>query len=262
MIARPHVGIMTVCLTFCLASCSVKEDRRECPVLVQLDMSSHYAEGQDVIIRASGEEVSVKQYYYPGLSDTLLQFSMPKGPLTISGYTAMRNCYCEGSVVRCRPGCQYDRLYTYSNSLLAYGEFAPDTVVLHKQFSRMDFNLSHILDAGDSLWTASVVGGYSGLETSTGLPLEGSYDVPCERQDKASFSLRVPRQGDDRLELRLTSGRDRGLTFPIGAMLRQAGFDWSAIDLDDVRLDIKTFEADVSIVIVDWETGFEKYVEI
>jgi len=250
------------CLSLFTSSCSIKEDRRDCPVILALDMSSSGAENQNVVISTVNEEVMLKQYYYPGLSDSLVLFSIPKGTLMVSGITSLQVCHIDDLTVRCPEGMQYDKVYTYSKFVTAIEEFTFESVVLHKQYAALEFVLTRILSDDDSVCEATITGNYSGLNLIDGSPIESYYLTPCECVDSTFFKVRVPRQGDDKLELNLVLSSGKTFTFPIGTMLSESGYDWCAEDLDDARIEISTIEAGVSITILDWETGFEVNVRI
>jgi len=250
------------CILLLLFSCSVKEDRLDCPVQLSLDISSYGIEDQGLVISTTNENVIIKQYYYPGLSDSLLLFSMPKGELFISGITTLSSCYVADMKVLCPEGRQYDRLFTYSNTIKAMGEYASDRIIMHKQYTLLELDLAHIITKDDFVDKLTVKGNYSGLDLIDGTPLTLPYKTRCDCIDSTHFLVRVPRQGDDRLELDLVMSSGKILTFPIGTMLRQSGFDWNAEDLDDARIEIVTIEAGVTITIQDWETGFAYVVHI
>ena len=66
------------------------------------------------------------------------------------------------------------------------------------------------------------------------------------------------------LVMRLIRKTDKSLEkeYDLSEFINSSGYDWTAMDLDDIRIGIDYARALTSISVIDWKTGFETMIII
>jgi hypothetical protein len=90
--------------------------------------------------------------------------------------------------------------------------------------------------------------------------LQGSLRLPF-RQEGGGFCCRVPRQGDSSLRLELYRGEALARSFPIGKIIEESGYDWTAEDLEDVDIRLDYQDTGVNFTVNGWEHEITFYYE-
>lgn len=226
------------------ASCNaVKEDRRECPCILSVEMRNLPAYPATLFVNDSlaGE----------AQRDTTLQVWVTAGgQVTLAAFSGARPA--GDMTVRIPHGEQAPALYTYQAGADCTGESVRAVVQMHKQFCLLQVRFLGPPGWGNPL---SVVlrGGVNGFSLPDGRPLEGAFRCHL---DKTS-ACRIPRQHPgDPLWLDLLLEDDVLRSFPLGTYLEQAGFDWTAPDLPD-----KVLEVDVSLTSIRFQAPGWNMVE-
>ena len=245
-------NIILVVLLPLLASCSVKEDRDECPCWLQIDLStcSHFADRVSLKGWTSASPVFGVQV----LSEDFSSAHEEEVPRTMvsycatSGLDASRN---SGMSVVIPEGEQSDRLYAYRADVQAYGETAYDKVSLHKQYAAVAVKIG---DGGNGC-SVHVRSRWNGLDLVSLKPLAGAFEFTPELTEEKVWYFRLPRQGDDSLVMEITDRSGNTYPYDLGDEIRRTGYDWSAVDLDDIMLGVDYASGKLTIEVIPWEEG-------
>lgn len=247
-----RINIIPVAILPFIVCCSVKEDRDGCPCWLQIDLStcSHYAES--VSLKGWTDSGSVfgvqvvKEDFAPDHEE-----EVPRAMIHYSASSGLDSNMHSGLSVVIPEGSQSDRIYAYRADVPAFGETAYDKVSLHKQYAavavRIDDNHNDYSVAVRSLW--------NGLRLDDLSPVAGRFIFVPEKTEDRVWYFRLPRQGDDTLVMDIT-GPD-GYTYPLdlGGLIRETGYDWNAVDLDDIMLGVDYVTGDISIEVIPWQEG-------
>ena len=211
-------------------SCTiVKEYRRDCPCTLAVEMRSLplcpvrlYANGL-----LAGE----------ALRDTCLSVTVPRGPRAVLAAVAGAMPGVSGALeLRIPFGSESPPLYAWSAVADCSGDTGAATVLLARHFCYL--SLEVVSPPGWAQpFQAAVRGEVDGWSPDASTPTAGPFRCTLS----SGYTCRLPRQrpGSELwLDIVMPEGVVR--TFPLGAVLQKAGYDWTAPDLLDIglRLDL------------------------
>lgn len=247
-----RINIILVVLLPLLASCSVKEDRDECPCWLQIDLStcSHYADR----VSLKGWTSSSPVFGVQVLSEDFSSSHEEEVPRTMVSYCAtsgLDDSRSSGMLVIVPEGMQSDRLYAYRADVQAFGETAYDKVSLHKQYAAVAVKI----DDSDNDYSVTVKSRWNGLDLVSLKPVAGSFRFAPERNEEKVWYFRLPRQGDDSLIMEITGANGYTYPYDLGRLIRESGYDWAAEDLDDIMIGVDYHSGQTTIKVIPWEEG-------
>ena len=218
-----------------LASCSVKEDRSDCPCWLT--------------VRASYPQELVSAWFgthtlFEGHDGELIDCRVPRG--IVEGVASTGDFSVQ-------EGQQMAELFasvTKVNTVCEETEVAPQ---LHKQFARVDIDFKDE-DDGRTAYDLLVTGNVSGSDKRTLEPLEGAFRcAPEPIMDGRGYEFRVPRQKDETLRLELSYHGNPVETIDLGYLIGKTGFDWKAENLGDVSILCDLPAHTFTITVMEWE---------
>ena len=217
-----------------LCSCSVKEDRSDCPCWITV---------------TARETTSLSAWYGSQIildnhSGGLVDHMAPRGIVDIVA--------SEGNFTA-PEGEQMGELFAQLQHLDTDGEFASTGIELKKQFATVSLDFKDG-DDGRIGYDLIVVGNVSGADIHTLAPVEGVFRcVPIPITDGRGYAFRSPRQKDESLTLLLQSEGDTVDTLPLGELIRKAGFDWKRESLGDVAILCDIPARTFTITVMEWD---------
>ena len=226
-----------------LSSCSVLDDRSDCPCYLTIDLPEDYERLYVSIWSQDGFEI--EDMVVPSSCPSGYTLMVPRGKLWCSVATSDDWNIAEGE--------ECARLYFTVNELDTSDEKVAFKPAMHKQFCLMTIVL---LEAarGDGVMDVCMKGDVCGYD-ATGQPLPGPFLCHLE----SSFSshdhcldCRVPRQKASSLVLDVKYTSEVTMTLPVGLYLEESGYDWNALDLEDVTLEIDSRESCVVVKTDKW----------
>lgn len=151
-------------------------------------------------------------------------------------------------------GQQMNELFAQLIPLDTDGEFAYAGVELKKQFATVYLDFKEE-DDGRASYDLEVAGTVSGADIHTLKPVEGVFRCTPEplADENRGYALRVPRQKDESLTLRLLDQGEIVDTIPLGELIRKAGFDWTKESLSDVSILCDIPAHTFTITVMEWE---------
>lgn len=216
-------------VTCAFLSCTVLEDRTDCPCYLTIDLPDQYERLFIDISSVDGFEVA--EYVRPSSFPDGLILAVPRGRMRVS--VSDRDDW----IIPLGEDCP--ELYFAVDEL----DTDVEAVTLEPRMCKQYCTMTIVMDgAGERLPVMKVRGDVCGYDVF-GQPLPGEFLHRLE-----SSSLRVPRQRGPTLLLEVGNT----LTLPVGLYLEEAGYDWNESDLQDVTLEIHSREAMVSVATDKW----------
>ena len=241
-----------VLLLCCLASCYVKEDRSACPCFLSVAVENP-SPGQPVGLRFRCEGFELLREV---TADTVLVVPVPKQEVEV---LALSGAALPSDSGRLQIPLGYDSppLYLFRGQVDARADTAFVNVLLHKHFCRLSMHFDGPPGWGEPYW-AEVRGRVDGIDLD-GEPSGG--DFSC-RLDNGG-SVRRPRQ-DPEEELWLDVAMpDRVVrSFTLGTQMLNAGYDWTAADLEDLDLRLDFSVTTLTLHLGDFSSVVPLEVEI
>ena len=246
---RMTVGALAVAV---MASCSVKEDRSDCPCWLTVDLSE--TNGAYVQLKAWCPAPVFSESIPRSQRDDFHEYRVPRGQVRLSAYRETPGLFLEGDVLSITEGSQMDSLFASTTLVNTVAEFAHETIRLHKNFATVSVIFKDEENGRPADCRLDVSGTVAGINVQTLAPVPGRFSCTAEEPLEGGFTFRVPRQMDANLNAALYS-RDGILmeSYPVGWLIQQAGFDWNKTDLSDVEIMVDTPTATFTITVKEWD---------
>lgn len=265
---------MTGCLLalWICVSCTVREDRSDCPCYVDLDY-------RQVLLSTRADDAAGRvevAFYDPACCWTAAhalrscpeeeEVAVEKGQLQVVAvvHTHPWQHFLEaGTQIVCEPGNEIDALSVHTEFVDCRGETTRCLLQPHKQFTTLTFT-----DEQDGAlcrqYHMVIRGTTCGFEATDFSAVEGPYHCTIQEADESgAIRVRVPRQKRDDLLLEFWDKKEQRLVFtcPVGLYLFASGYDPAAPDLPDCTLRIDFRQALLYLLITDWneETIYRLY---
>lgn len=255
------VRVLVAGAVLALGSCSVKEDRALCPCFLTLDLSGveqlHLRkEGLDAL----GVYVTDCNGFVAedniALEDCVQEYvvAVPRGVIDLCvGASGYGGVFSAADGLSIPEGEQCPVVYMYADKIAAEGNSIRKAAILHKNWCRIDLNMKNTVSGYTRPFHVSVVGNICGYSTD-GTPKEGPFSCESERSRAGVCQVRVPRQIDDSLWLRVHfEDADEIRGFPLGAFMSSSGYDWTAADLEDIQVSMDFARSAVTLTISSWQ---------
>lgn len=236
-----------------LLSCSVKEDRDGCPCWLDIDVSACSRHSDVVYLKGwhKDEKVIGDKVYLSDFPD-IYEKAVPRGMLEYTAYLGTDVSLLSGDSVLIPEGHQSDKLYAYRATVWAEGETAWDVIVPHKQFATVTVRINESVDEDTGI---TILGETAGFNVADMTPVRGNFTYSTVRDENGLAVFRLPRQINKELTMSLTRDDDVITTLQLGDLITQAGYDWSATDLDDIFIDISSIGLDTPVTVSIWIEG-------
>jgi len=220
-----------------LSACSVKEDRLPCPCILTIDLENLRGEHQlemetaTVAYLCNGDGCFLPEEVPPEM-----EVETTKSGISVyfHSLSSAWGRFSHGDSLIIHTGQECPPIYSYSKSLDTNCEVLRDTVLMHKNFSRIRIVAPAFEGIADSFCVTGNVKGYS----LQGDPLIGSFS--CSRVPDAdnSVTIAVPRQVDSSLKFLVMTNAQTFRSFAIGQAIMSSGYDWNAVALPDITIEL------------------------
>ena len=251
-------------LAFVAISCSVFEDRMECPCYLVVD----YEAVNDDSVRPTREGRVHSLLYNPDCSENITHMSIScpdydtiactKGEAVFSAVysPAVVPLRSEDRAIRYSVGYQVDSIYGCHEALSLTGEREDVKVALHKQFSTVNL----IVRESDAVLRNSyvtVTGNTCGYDLADFAPVMGEFRYELTDFTSSVKSFRIPRQADYSLALHIEN-KTTGVVadFPVGRYIADIGYDFDVPDLTDFDVDVDIAYFTIGIKVLDWDAEY------
>lgn len=243
-----------------LLSCSVKEDRGECPCYLQLvpNEGRKMAESGGFLVHVYNDEHSVEvldSIPWKSFAKNNYETPIARGRKTVCCISGVSAQIAEGELLLIEHGHQADSIFACSEMLDAIRETVSSRVVSNKQYTNVFMKYK---GSGDSGFPYCFVlrGNVCGINMRTLQPVPGAFEYRTGVPDKLDIiRFRLPRQMDASLMLDIYDKDDGKLidSYAVGESIVDSGFDWTAADLDDIYIGIDKYPNTITVTVLDWE---------
>ena len=235
-------------LLLSLTSCAlVKEDRTRCPCRLRVLLEGLPAHPVDLAL----EGESFRESFRVG-RDTCLLLWVPKSGVQWQAVAGAS--IGEDGAFRIPYGFDCPPVYLGGGTVDTARDTASVAISLHKHFCTLQLEVESPPGWGEPYW-AEIRGSVEGLQAD-GTPLDGRFSCRLE----AGIPARLPRQDPSApLWLDITLPDRVVRSFSLDNYLLQAGYDWTAPDLEDCPLTLRLsvtrlfFQVDAFRVEIPWE---------
>jgi hypothetical protein len=255
-----RLPVLLTSLSLLFNTCSIKENRAACPCALTLELTGLPV--SPVVLGVVGGNYSFTEVIH---TDTVIVLPVPKGELTV---TAVGGALAEGDgSIRIPEGEEAPPLYLFHADVSTMADQVVLPVLLHKQYCSLELVFSGPPGYGPP-FEVFVEGFYAGW-SANGSPLPGPFSRRLLVGSGSSHSsypshpmglfgsggaggrsvLRLPRQGDDSLLMHIVFSDRIVRTFALGSYIAASGYDWAALDLEDLTLNV-----DISLTSVTVST--------
>lgn len=248
--------VLAVLSVLFLCSCSVYENRAECPAWIMLDFSRCPSPDMQVSVKLSD---AVDKSYSEILSlaeqGNTKAYEVNRGEITYIVGVGLDYDHIEGSVYTIPEGDEMAFWYASLRKPTLTEDIMPETVPFDKQYCNL---LVSTIEDMSSLYgnvefsVSSTTGGvdYISLE-----PVAGTFSVRKYISKDGKMSVCLPRQGFGDLKLSLIMDGVVLREYDLSALLDEKGYDWKAVSLADATVRISVSSLDCTVSIGEWEDG-------
>ena len=254
------------------AACSVKEDRTDCPCLLQVDLqhilsSEPFRDMTSGMVSidciCQGKYIASDAYLIP-TCPSIMEKTVPRSGVQLIGTILPEPRRITEGKAFIALGQQADSIYACRAVVDTRGEEARVELDLYKQFSTVYISVIATDTDGKAVSGAApddllfqAVGAVAGFDACSMEPLEGTFSYELkDRTADGELTFRMPRQKDAGIILKVKGSEDfseEGITVPMGLYLERAGYDFNAAWLADIHLQVNVSPTDITISVLDWE---------
>ncbi len=253
-----------------LSSCSVKEVREDCPCLLNVDLRRAFDDivngPEELLISVYCPQTFYRKTYLSWNFPDSLEIKVPRGQVTVSAVSVRSGSSLRDRSLLISYGNQADSVYAFSSTVDASGESARENVELHKQYSTVYLKF---LWSEEGIPSSSpglrIKGSTNGLVTDALEPTKGAFCIEMPSADLGGvLSFRIPRQTDKSLTLEMYDPDSQEILdeIPLGEHIDRTGYDWNAVDLQDIYIEIDCSQTEVTVSVSEWnsETPFTETI--
>lgn len=266
MFSRPEtvpvvpVKVTAVLCAILLLSCSVKEDRTECPCFLTLDLGAVETaalarQGLDSLVVGVVSGTDFYEEMGFALRDNVQEYNLavPKSQVDVIVACGIgRNGLSSGGF-SIPEGNECPAVYLFSDSFLADAGEMRRTVTLHRNYCMLSVSMKTSYNAHARPYLIHLEGNVSGC-LMDGTPAEGVFSCFSSPSSGGLCHLNIPRQKDGSLMLDVhfqDTGEIR--SFPVGEYILESGYDWSAPDLEDIQVEMDFSLSGLTFSISGWK---------
>ena len=253
---KPYLLLFAVVL--CLSSaCSVKENRGPCPCWLTVDYSGFWHVADSVTVFAwDADGVSYSEVsHFQGDSLGMCVHKVDKGPVISTVLGGLRNGICLENRLIIPTGCQFDRLYAFSERVDCPSEESVSIAKPQKHHVRLQLKVEG--GAENSPYHFKLSSDVAGISMLNLMPIAGEFQYLLFPTTDERCYIDIPRQFPDSDALVLEAIRDGQVKvrLNLARALREEGYNWQATNLADIPIEFGFSEAEVGFKVNAWNQG-------
>lgn len=256
---RKLLQIISLAAIAALYSCTVKENRIDCPtfldLIVRRQADSIFQGGRAwcYLFDNDGTFFAADSLSEMDGRDTILYYSIqPKR--TVTAVVSNREV-CDGRVIA-QEGEEMCELYSYSKDMVCYLEQIADRIDRQdKQFCRLTIVLTEDAIRLAHGLEATFTSRYNGLTYPFLKASEGQFAFTSVFSDEGEATVRLPRQGGSGLTLHLLQPNGFAAEYDLYEAMTSCHYDWNKDSLEDMTLYITLNTVTGNLVVEDWKTS-------
>ncbi len=234
-----------------LGSCSIKEMRLECPCTLEIDYSQFGKVARRVYLDLDGQ-ISDREITSQDSLITSESIHMTQSSFQVRIWSGISRTEASSMILDAPEGEEADSLFLFCTAIPGNQEIVRIEAVPHKQFANV---LLQVFSSEEDTpyINYTVRSDYGSIDLSRGTSLPGSMSIPLGSgsQDR---SFRMPRQNPgSKLVLEVEDVAGNIFSYPLGEWILNAGYDWNAVDLDDIIVGADFYTGVFHVSVVDWD---------
>ncbi len=245
--------ILCLLLTVLTSSCTVKENRSDCPCdLLVRPAEKLESEGSVVVsIVQDGKVVKQEMLDREDFEDGKCRLEVSRRPTTVTVFTGITSMNLKGgSKLDISSEHQCDELFSCSENANPAGESCDCSISLHKNFARLYLTVLN-LKKGMDLSVSGTVAGYYLMDAA---PCKGDFNILTENADAArGCCIRLPRQLDESLSMVISRDGECLRNIPLGTLIASTGYSFQDEDLMDIAMTLDLEKSYASVNIEGWD---------
>ena len=267
MTCRSGGRLLPLLLSIALVgSCSVLEDREDCPCRLRVEVRKRCRLTPDREIRlclrsGAGTASMETTRTLSELQDYQFEMQVPKGVLRADGFVGLGHGIRSEDCLMIPEGRDADSLFWVSGTAEARGETAVLPLRIRKEFAGITLRFL-TEEEGPFPFYPAIRSTTAGFRLTDGTPVPGPFLCYPEETGAGCFQAVVPRQAspeDLYLEIRRKGDPPAGdplSEIPIGRLIEGSGaFSWEDEDLKDLLFEFDYAHASLTLRVDDWELG-------
>ncbi len=249
------LNVLVIALSLvCPVACSVKADRAECPLLLHLSVDGGDEDNMLAYLVREGEPPCLLGSLTRMDGRAECDFEIPRGKSALAVFSGIHSCSVEESGVVADSIGTMDDVFAFSADLDSDSELICCRGTLHRQTAFLHLR---VVESSEKDYPFEI-----GLRSnSLGISFEGlapiSGDFLCRIHPLIGEDYRVclPRQRDDSLVMEFFEKTKATAvdSIPLGELIAESGYDWTAVDLGDIFVDIDFRDISVSVNVLPWD---------
>ena len=229
-----------------LSSCSIKEERAECPCRLEVDFLPFAAIG-------GIPDLQVRSGNYPpvsGLRDaSSWHADIRKGVYTISVVHPGMQTQVGPDRITCPEGMVPDSIYAFAASVDCHAEKVHVSALARKQFCTVTLR-----EKEPTPLQYAVRSRFAAFSRADLSPQPAPLSFSTRRDPDGAIRFRLPRQGTDSgLLLEVSGTEGDAWELPLGEWMEKAGYDWTLPSLEDFLLELDYTATRIQVRILDWD---------
>ena len=251
-----------------LPSCSVKEERGECPVyvtvLTERFIQNGYSDG--IVSFHALEPIDREAINFLSYIGKGFRQACPRDYARAAVLSGLEYERIDATTLYVPYGRRAGRVWSYGETFSAQEDEYRIEAVPHKQYCLVKFLFGDGEQAPpDYPWRVRIRAACNGLNIYTAEPLEGEYCCPVGPDAEGEWYAVIPRQKRNDLLLEVfvpeagePSGGRTEYEIDLGERFEEKGYDWSQADLADIAVRVGFTSAGIRIEVLDWN-GDDSY---
>jgi len=252
-------------------SCSVKEERGECPVYVTVltdrFIQSGYSDG--IVSFHSLEPIDREAISFLSYIGKGFRQACPRDYARAAVLSGLEYERIDATTLYVPYGRQAGRVWSYGETFSVQEDEYRIEAMPHKQYCLVKFLFGDSAQApADYPWRFRIRAACNGMNIYSMEALEGEYCCTVGPDAAGEWYCVIPRQKQNDLQLEVfapeagsaSEGRTEYLV-DLGARFEEKGYDWSQPDLADIAVKVGLTSTGIQIEVLDW-MGDDSYRSI
>ena len=245
----PRIPVLAgILMLVSLPGCSVWEDRDLCPAQLLLQLPPRDGPLVLVLETAQGNRTDTL-----AAGDTVYHTLVPRGPLQVMAACPPEGFSPSSGTLWIPEGNACPETMLCSQYYDLKGELLCDSVRMHKHFCRLEIRI--VCRTGTFPYSFVVSGGVAGI-AADGVPVPGVFRCKVRPGPDGTCQVCLPRQSDASLVLEILSEDGPLRSFALGEFLAEAGYDWTAEELEDTAVEVDYSRTSLTLRTEGWEKTF------
>lgn len=248
-------------LSLLMSSCTVLEDRDECPCWLKVS----YVDTEDVseeVRYVISHEGSVVVTGRETVASGPHMYVVPRDTISYSASFRIPEEHVVDHTYIIPEGQEPTDFYAFCNDGIQISSDYGETLVRpYKQHCNMLVRFMEDVSGRYQDMRCRVTSGTAGMDLVTLSPLSGRFAIDRHPSRDGQFSFRVPRQGTDDLSVTIEENGIVLIVYSLSDLLEGYSYDWSELSLKDVTVTLSLLTQEAVVELGDWADGGESSPE-